>query len=874
MAGCGDTSDALTDEGVSLELARHRHATIHDLRYHVALSLPQARSEPIEGGIRIEFGWVDARRNPVVLDFQRPQERVHSVRVNGEAGEWDAVNNHLVVHPSALLAGERNTIDIDFTAGDGSLNRNDEYLYTLFVPDRAHHALPLFDQPDLKARVMLSLELPAHWKAVANGRSTLRPEQLDGLFASHPEAEEDGPLRRTVHFEETEPIPSYLLAFAAGDFMTETAVRAGREMTMYHRETDRGKVARNREAIFDLHGTALEWLESYTGIPYPFGKFDFVAVPSFQYGGMEHPGSILYRESSLFLDESASQAQMLGRASVIAHETAHMWFGDLVTMKWFDDVWTKEVFANFMAAKIVHPSFPDIDHDLRFLLAHHPTAYAVDRTPGANPIRQPLENLNEAGSLYGPIIYQKAPIVMRQLELILGEAGFRDGMREYLDAFRYGNATWPELIEILDRRSTADLASWSRVWVEEPGRPEVSARLTLDDGGRIARLTLHQEDPEGRGRLWPQALAPVLGQGASARRFPVALMGDSVEVAEAVGRAAPDYLLPDGSGTGYGLFRLDTTTRGALLASLPGVDDALARGTGYLALFDAVLEREVEPERFLDVLVRGAEGEEDEQNLTRILGYLGTVYWNLLHDDARRTWAPHIEATLWNRALASDSSTMIATLFNGYRRVATTDSALARLERVWSHEEEVPGLPLSESDEIDLALRLAVSEHPGWEAILRQQADRIENAERAARFAFLLPSVDADPAVREAFFEGLRDPAARSREPWVLAGLSYLNHPLRAAHAERFVRPALELVPEIQRTGDIFFPGRWLDASLGGHNSETAAAIVRDFLEEHPDFPPRLRAKILQSSDMLTRAAAILEGTSRRRELTFRSGSF
>ena len=126
-----------------------------------------------------------------------------------------------------------------------------------------------------------------------------------------------------------------------------------------------------------------------------------------------------------------------------------MWFGNLVTMNWFDDVWTKEVFANFMAAKIVNPSFPEIDHELRFFLSHYPSAYAVDRTAGANPIRQPLENLKDAGTLYGAIIYQKAPIVMRHLEQITGTAAFRDGMQTYLTSFQYGNAVWPDLIAIL-----------------------------------------------------------------------------------------------------------------------------------------------------------------------------------------------------------------------------------------------------------------------------------------------------------------------------------------------------------------------------------------------------------------------------------------
>ena len=172
--------------------------------------------------------------------------------------------------------------------------------------------------------------------------------------------------------------------------------------------------------LFDLHAAALEWLERYTGIPYPFGKFDFFLVPAFQFGGMEHPGAVFYNAPGLMLDESATQNQLLERASTISHETSHMWFGDLVTMRWFTDVWMKEVFANFMAAKIVNPSFPGVNHDLRFLHAYYPLAYDVDRTAGTNAIRQPLDNLKDAGTLYGAIIYQKAPIVMRQLETIMG----------------------------------------------------------------------------------------------------------------------------------------------------------------------------------------------------------------------------------------------------------------------------------------------------------------------------------------------------------------------------------------------------------------------------------------------------------------------
>lgn len=488
LAGCAMPADSPdTSPGVSWALAEHRHQTLSDVRYDVELSIPEARTDSILGTTTLHFTLSNADKN-LVIDFNQPATSVLAVHrvvqkyedsYNLYPADYAVVNNHIVVDADALQVGE-NTLKVRFVAGQGSLNRNDDFLYTLFVPDRAHFALPLFDQPNLKARYRLTLLVPPTWQAVANG-------PLEGR-----DARGDVTVYR---FAETQPLPTYLFAFAAGVFQAETAERDGRTMTMYHRETDADKVDRNREALFDLHAAALAWLEAYTGIPYPFDKFDFVLIPSFQYGGMEHPGSILYRASSLMLDASATQNQYLGRASLIAHETAHMWFGDLVTMNWFDDVWTKEVFANFMAAKIVAPTFPDVNHDLRFLLAHYPSAYGIDRTAGANPIRQPLDNLQQAGTLYGAIIYQKAPIVMRHLERRVGEEAFREGLRDYLQRFSYGNATWPDLIALLDARTDDDLAAWSRVWVEEPGRPLVLTDVSFTPDDRIEYLTFVQADP-------------------------------------------------------------------------------------------------------------------------------------------------------------------------------------------------------------------------------------------------------------------------------------------------------------------------------------------------------------------------------------------
>ena len=840
--GCGSETAVDVSPGVALELAEQREATIFNVHYDVRLAIPAARTDAIAGSVTASFTLIET--GPVIFDFAQPAESVHAVRVAGEPVDFEARDEHVIV-PAETVSPGHNVVDIEFTAGDGSLNRQDDFLYTLFVPDRARVAFPLFDQPNLKARLRLQLDLPAAWRAVANGSLASRKMRGD---------------RALLTFTETDAISSYLFAFAAGDFQVEEAERDGRRMAMYHRETDRARVERNAGAIFDLHASSLAWLEEYTGIAFPFEKFDFVLVPAFQYGGMEHPGAIFYRAEALLLDESATQNAYLGRASVIAHETAHQWFGDLVTMTWFDDVWMKETFANFMAAKIVNPAFPEVDHDLRFLLAHYPAAYGVDRTAGANPIRQPLDNLNEAGTLYGAIIYQKAPIVFAHLERLIGEETLRGGLREYLSAHAYANASWTDLIAILDDRTAEDLAAWSRTWVEESGRPRIDPELSTD-GDEIARLSVHQSDPAEAGRLWNQRLELRLGYGGGeSNALAIQLREPAVVVTEAAGLPVPDYVLANGGGLGYGLMALDARTRDYLLADLPGIDDTLTRAVAWVSLWESLLEGEVDPEALIDLAQRALPAETDEQNVSRILGYLTSAYWRYLTPERRSALAPEMEALLWRGTGAAGSRSLAAAWFGAYRNVALSAEATARLERIWREEEEVPGVPLAERDFTALAQGLAVRSVSGSEEILAAQRDRIGNPDRRAAFEFVMPALSAEQVVRDAFFDSLQDPANRTREPWVLTGLRLLHHPLRARAAEVYIRSSLDLLEEIQRTGDIFFPLSWLQTTLDGHQTATAAAIVEQYLADRPDLAPRLRAKALQAADGLLRAARIVDG--------------
>lgn len=866
---------ALAEAGVTRELADLRAGTLGDVRYLVRLSVPQAASSPVTGESVVRFRWDDPLGRDVVLDFLEPARRVRLLEANGMAARWRAENDHVVVPASALRAGDHNEIRLAYAAGDEALNRSDDFLYTLFVPARHHFSLPVFDQPNLKARWRLELEVPAGWTAVANGAE----EHVEGV--DHPadavaapggtgapgpvSAPEAAAPRRRYRFEETRPLPSYLFAFAAGRFAVEESERGGRRLRMYHRESDARRIARNRDRVFELHRTALAWMEDYTGIAYPFGKLDFVLVPALQYRGMEHPGAIFYRQSTVLLDDSATEADRLRRADVIAHETAHMWFGGLATMTWFDDVWIKEALATHAAAEIVRASFAAIDHDRHLPLTHHPAAYAVDRAAGANPVRQGLENLRDAGALYGPIIYHKAPLVMQQLGQRIGEAALRDGLRAYLQRFAYGNAGWPDLIEILEERSPQGVEAWSRVWVEEAGRAAVRVRREPAAGG--TRFVLEPVDPAGRGRVWPQILCvafPGTGRRAqpdapNPRRLSSLSVSLAGEPASVEPGGDPAWLLPNAGGLEYAHFRLDAVSREALLEGVSEIGTSRVRAAAWLTLWEAVLAGEIAPSHFLGRVVESLGTEPDERIAAHLLDLVRTTHWRLLPSVERARGGPGVELALWGRARGAGPATLRAAHFRAWRDVVESPEGVARLRRLWGGEEAAP-VPLAERDLTRLAAALCVRSATDWPEVLECEEARIDDPDRRARFAFLRPALSVDPAERERFFLSLEDPRNREREPWVLDGLGYLNHPLRARHGRTLLLPALALLEEVERTGDVFFPGAWVEAILSGHSHPEAARAVGAFLEQRSDYPARLRAKILQARDLLERAARLAHG--------------
>jgi len=825
--GCARNPAPPVEPGVSLELAQFRKENISDIVYDLYFNIPEELSAQITASESITFTLQNAD-NDIQLDFRESAGLLKSVTINGSKAEIEHRDEHLIL-PSDLLKKGKNQVDIVFIAGESSLNRNPDYLYTLFVPDRARTAFPLFEQPDLKAKYVLTLEIPPGWEAIANA-------PLDSLIESDS--------TKTLKFTGSDLISSYLFSFVAGDFEKITQTVDGVEMTMLHRETDREKVTRNVDDIFRLHKASLDWLVEYTGIRYPFQKFDFALIPSFQYGGMEHVGAILYRASSLFLDEDPSDSQLLSRAGLIAHETAHMWFGNLVTMEWFNDVWTKEVFANFMAAKIMNPNFPEIDHDLNFVLRHHPASYSVDRTEGANPIRQQLDNLNEAGQMYGAIIYNKAPIMMRQLELMVGEDLFREGLREYLGTSSFRNATWPDLIDILDLKTEKDLKRWSDVWVNTPGRPHFRDQSVSEDIN-----TIIQADPDKQSRAWPQQFSVL--ERTKSDFLTHQVLSEHKETQ--LNYQNPEHIIYNSDGMGYGLFPASLDD----LTLWNGLED-VTRGSLIINLYENMLEQNgVEPKEYARKLLELVPNEDNQLLINQMLGQIRVIYWNLLNESSRLEMAPGLESTIWKTMMAEDDPSRKKTYFTSYRNIALTTEAIQNVYEIWNREQEIENLNLSESDYISMASNLAVKIPDKSASIISAQFDRIENDDRRRRFEFISPALSNNPEARDDFFESLKDEENRQTESWVLSGLGYLHHPLRIQHSEKYILPSLELLQEIQVTGDIFFPKGWLDATLGNHYSDTAVQTVRTFLDEQPEYNKQLKMKILQAADMMFRANEI-----------------
>lgn len=825
--------------GVPEDLAVFRKGMLRDINYSLAISITANASDSIELFEKIRFT-ITTPQDGLALDFKEKADALQELTINNQKVSIDFRNEHLYLPVATLRAGE-NTVQLRLRAGTTSLNRRQDFLYTLLVPERARTFFPCFDQPDLKARFQLAADLPSNWEIVSNSPVSYATGNQD---------------RKLVSFAPTQPISTYLFSIVAGKFKTETRTINGKEMTCYYRETDTAKITASMDTLFGLHRQSLAFMEKYTGIPFPYPKLDFVAIPDFQYGGMEHVGAIDYRASTLFLDEKATPAEKLARINVIAHEVAHMWFGDLVTMKWFDDVWMKEVFANFIADKVAISLLPSSKKlfDYRRLIEHYPAAYGIDRTQGANPIRQPLDNLAEAGTLYGDIIYHKAPIVMGQLQETIGADLLQAGLQRYLQRYAGGNASWPELIGILDSLTREDLNDWNRQWVNTPGRPVITATIRQKNGHPSA-LQLTQRGEYERPGTWQQFTSVRIAWKGGVTTQDVHFNKNRITIPLNSARRKIRYILYNANGEGYGYFPFDT----AAIPFLHELKQPVERAAAYINLYENVINGEaVSPERFMEITAGNLLWEKEALIISRLTRYMRNIFWQFIPPSRRNTVAMTIEPMLWTAIAAPGDAARKRSLFQLMVAICTTPASINRVYNYWQNRQNDLGISLTEDDYINAAGELSIRLPDSAEHILRTQYERIQNADKKARFAFVAPSLSPVQATRDSVFNALLEEKNRDKEVWASAAMEYLNHPLRAAASEKYILPAIEKLEEVQQTGDIFFPGDWLRALLGNYQTPTAANTVAAFLRDRPGYNARLKAKLLQEADDLFRAARII----------------
>lgn len=801
-------------DGVSRTLARVRSAEISDVKYQLHFFVPSVQQEPV--GVDATISFTYSGTGPVVFDFEGS---VGKARANGHTWTPTVENEHITV-PAAFLRKGSNSVEfLNCHSSDKALNRRADHLYTLFVPANARSAFPCFDQPDLKARFDLTLTLPDGWTALSAGPLT--------------DSRKDG--RHTVlTFEQSDLLPTYLFSFAAGKFAKADTTINGRRLELFHLETDPQKTAQIPE-IFRLSAHALKWMEDCTGVPYPFRKVALVALPGYQFGGMEHPGAIQYKSNTIFLEPAHTPAEVQRRAELLAHETAHMWFGDLVTMQWFNDVWTKEVFANLMASKATASMFPDQDTDLTFLRSIQTKAMATDVTPGTHAIEQDLDNLNTAGLLYGNIIYQKAPVMMRKLEQRMGSERFREGLGEYLRTYSYGNATWDDLISILDRHAPdAGLPRFSYVWVKEAGLPDIYCVATN------GMLRVEQRDPLERGLLWPQefSVGAVMADGAI-HEIPVTLDSAQFTTQLPEGTTA---IIPNINGEGYGRFRLSDGQLNAIRGAWPSLSP-LRRQAALMHLYDAALQGQIRYADLAPELLERLAAEQNEQIAATICAQLSGLL---------RLIAPSQLEPIETRARHLADTTPSPAVHLALTRTLSMHGQHTDYSDVWTSESDSL---LSPKDYMQIAFHLALRHPEQATSILATQRQRLEAKSPALIEEFDYVSRGALPGAEAATeaFKSLLDASNRRTEPWATSLLALLADESRGAYTLGFIAPALSAMEDVRRNGAIFFPANWAAALLAGYRSPEAGALLREWLEANPDYRPALVRKIKESGAHLLR---------------------
>lgn len=862
----------MPNENLSREEAAERAQLITVESYHITLDLRGAE-EPE----RTTFGTtsiIDFRAQPGATSFADfVGKAVTSVVLNGRLLDEAAVYDGARIRLEGLE--ERNRLEVTAIArysrtGEGLHRFVDPadgrtYLYTQCEPADARRYFANFEQPDLKATFAFTVLAPAAWVVAANGAAiTKAPLHTDG--------EETAVVR--WDFAPTARMSTYLAAVLAGPYHRVEDVWNGNDLTVPLAAYCRVSLAEHFDAdrIFELTKRGLDFYHSVFAPAFPWGKYEQAFVPEYNLGAMENPGLVTFTEQYVFASRAAD-SQYEGRANTLLHEMAHMWFGDLVTMRWWDDLWLKESFAEFMGTLGVERATDWTTSWVNFANRRKAWAYMQDQLPTTHPIVADIPDLEAAEQNFDGITYAKGASVLKQLVAYVGEDAFFSAARDYFSKHAYGNTTLSDLLDALGRASGRPTDAWSAAWLQTAGLPLLEPEVEYD-GGRLARVAVRQTalDPV-TGNVTPRPHQLRIGlysrtpDGTIVRTHVAEIAiaagsaGELTEVPELAGLPTPDLLLINDDDLTYAKVRLDPASEQTVRTALGDIDDPLARALCLAALWHGVRDAESPARDYVRAVAQFGPAETTIGVLLAVLDNARTAlerYTNpaerpALRDEYLALVAEHLKRSepgsdqqlAWARALAKGSR--------------YGDGELGLVRSLLNGDGAVPGVS-ADADLRWLLLQALAARGAVGEAEL--DAELARDATARGRVGHTLAfAARPDEAAKEQAWHAVVDGDALSNEllKATIEGFSLGPSSLRAPYGDAYFG-GLERV-WAERSNEIasrivagLFPS---DQDLPtGLAPEDDPVVVRaaTWLDEHPAAPRALRRILIEQRDHLLRA--------------------
>ncbi|WP_229509467.1 aminopeptidase N [Massilia sp. CCM 8734] len=750
-AGAPPAAPARTDALTQAD-AMARSQRIANVAYVLDFTL--SGKETFDGASTLQFDLADTRA-PIRVDLDKAT--IASLTVNGVALAPQYNQAYLTIAARDLKVG-RNSITVTYqrahsTNGEGLHRMLDPvdgkvYTYSHFEPAAASQMFALFDQPDLKATYQLTVTAPADWQVVSTKRESA--------------IEERGATRRWT-FPATRQLSAYNFSMHAGPYKVWEDNSGPYPMRLFARQSVAAQVSPADWFKYTRQGLA--YFDNYFGIPYQFEKYDQLMVPDFLYGAMENAAAVTFAENGFLYKAAMTDAQRESLAEVILHEMAHQWFGDLVTMKWWNGLWLNESFASFMATMATAESTEFSGAWQTFYAEGKQQAYVQDQSPATHPIEVPVASSANAFDNIDAITYSKGASTLKQLRHLLGEEVFRKGVHNYLVKYQYKNAQLGDFIGSLGDAAGRDLTPWTRQWLYKAGVNTLAADYRCQ-AGKVASFTLRQSAPPALPTLREQRVQVatfVLDGGKLARGKTVAVTykGAATGVPELVGSACPDLVYPNYQDWGYVKVKLDQRSFASASAHLGAIDEPLLRAMMWQSLWDGVRDGELPLDRFIQTALANAPLETDYKLLGDVLTKVAKAkhYIDVMHAPpryAQKTTAA-LEAMMWRGVEASKGNANFTHQWmDAYLDAATTVQAQERLLSILHGGTVLGGVPLDQDLRWKIIEALSRAGYAGSVALIAAEQAR-DNSDAGQAAALRATVIRPDPAVKQQWLATIMD---------------------------------------------------------------------------------------------------------------------